>query len=476
MKDLARRVWLVTFSALVIFVLYEIIKTVLFPHISVINSHVITVIVVSVMTFFVSRYALGRYGEALAEIQRQTAITEETNRLLGGVLATMREAVVIVDSQRRVALYNDAAARIFKLPAANAGKAGTRRRSGPEATPASSTSTHADDITPWSLEQAPQSAGAADSTRVYRLTDATRDPAINRAFSRVLEDRAPVELRIEIADREGHSFQLHVAPLGSELAVGVFFDITQLERLERVRREFFSNLSHELRTPLTVMLACSETLLAGAIEDPINRTRFVETLYKHATRMTELISDISDLSAIESGQIELTLEPLRVRPLVADVIALLESRKEDADITFSVSIPDDVFVLADRTRLEQILYNLIDNAVKFNRPGGSVTVSTEEKEGHVTISVSDTGIGIEASDLPRVFERLYRGDKSRSRKTEGTGLGLAIVKHLVRAHGGEVSVGREPGGGARFMFTMPVTAPPAESVRSPQRLPTYSEP
>jgi signal transduction histidine kinase len=192
--------------------------------------------------------------------------------------------------------------------------------------------------------------------------------------------------------------------------------------------------------------------------------------------MTELISDISDLSAIESAQIELTVEPLRVRPLVADVIALLESRKADADVTFRVSIPDDVFVQADRTRLEQILYNLIDNAVKFNRPGGSVTVTTEEKEGHVAISVSDTGMGIEASDLPRVFERLYRGDKSRSRKTEGTGLGLAIVKHLVRAHGGEVSVGREPGGGARFTFTMPATGRPAESVRSPQRRPTYSEP
>lgn len=454
-----------TFSALVIFVLYEIIKTILFPHISVITSHVITVIVVSVMTFFVSRYALGRYSGAVAEIQRQTAITEETNRLLGGVLATMREAVVIVDSQMRVALYNDAAARIFKLPAANVGEPGASR-SGSGPTTAGSTNTRADEITVRSPPgQATQSAGAADATRVYRLTDATRDPAINRAFRRVLEDRTSVELRIEMADRERRSFQLNVAPLGNELAVGVFFDITQLERLERVRREFFANLSHELRTPLTAMLACSETLLAGAIEDPVNRTRFVETLYKHATRMTELISDISDLSAIESGQIELALKPVRLRPLVGDVIAILELRKAEADITFRASIPDDVFVLADRTRLEQILYNLIDNAVKFNRPGGSVTVTAEVREGHVAISVSDTGIGIEASDLPRVFERLYRGDKSRSRKTEGTGLGLAIVKHLVRAHGGEVSVGSELGGGTSFMFTMPTTAQPVESVR-----------
>lgn len=453
-----------TFSALVIFVLYESIKTVLFPAISVINSHIITVIVVSVMTFFVSRYALERYSGAVAEIQRQTAITEETNRLLGGVLATMREAVVIVDSQMRVALYNDAAARIFKLPAVNAGKPGPHR--------SEATTARADGITMRSLpEQAIQSAGAADSTRVYRLTDATRDPAINSAFSRVLDQRTPVELRIEMADRERHSFQLNVATLGNDLAVGVFFDITQLERLERVRREFFANLSHELRTPLTAMLACSETLLAGAIEDPIDRTRFVETLYKHATRMTDLISDISDLSAIESGQIELALKPVRLQPLVIDVIALLESRKADGGITFSASIPDDVFVLADHTRLGQILYNLIDNAAKFNRPGGSVTVTTEEREGCVAISVSDTGIGIDASDLPRIFERLYRSDRSRSRKTEGTGLGLAIVKHLVRAHGGEVSVGSKLGGGTSFMFTLNKTnhSDPSSAINSEAR-------
>jgi two-component system, OmpR family, phosphate regulon sensor histidine kinase PhoR len=463
MKDLARRVWLVTFAALLIFVVYEIMKTILFPHISVISSHVITVIVVSVITFFVSRYALGRWGGALSEIQRQTAITDETNRLLGGVLATMREAVVIVDSQMRVALYNDAAARIFRLTGANAGKPGA----GSETTIANATTALAEETSARSQpDVGGASTGDAVSTRAYRLADATRDPAINSAFSRVLEERNPVELQVEMADREGRSFQLNVAPLGSDLAVGIFFDITQLERLERVRREFFANLSHELRTPLTAMLACSETLLGGAMDDPANRTRFIETLHKQATRMNELISDISDLSAIESGQVELTLKPVRLRPVVADVVALLESRKADTRISFSAAIPDDVFVQADRPRLEQILYNLIDNAVKFNRPSGSVTVTALEKDACVLISVEDTGIGIEASDLPRVFERLYRGDKSRSRKTEGTGLGLAIVKHLVRAHGGEVSVGSVLGGGSRFTFTMPIPVQTVESVSS----------
>ncbi len=444
MKDLSRRVWLVTFTALLIFVLYETIKTLLFPHLSVISSHVITVIVVAVMTFFVSQYALDRYAQALAAMQRQTAFTEDTNRLLAGVLATMREGVLIVDSQMRVALFNAAAAPIFKLPLGDAGQPGARIR------------TPKDDG--WNQDE-PRPAilpasGAANSSRAYRLTDVTRDPAINTAFSRVLEERTPVELRVEMAGHNHRSFQLNIAPLGIDLAVGVFFDITHLEKLERVRREFFANLSHELRTPLTAMLACSETLMTGAIDDQANRTRFLETLHKHATRMSDLVSNISDLSAIESGQVELTLKPLKLRSVVADVVALVESRQATTEISFSTSIPDSIIVLADRTRLDQILYNLIDNAVKFNMPGGSVTVSAEENNDRVTISIEDTGTGIAASDLPRVFERLYRGDKSRSRKTEGTGLGLAIVKHLVHAHGGELLVVSEMGHGSRFTFSI----------------------
>jgi two-component system phosphate regulon sensor histidine kinase PhoR len=301
--------------------------------------------------------------------------------------------------------------------------------------------------------------------RTIRLTDVTRDPAINTAFRSVLDKRVPVELRVDMADREHRSFQLNVAPLGDELAVGVFFDITQLERLERVRREFFANLSHELRTPLTAMLACSETLKAGAIDDPINRPRFVETLHKHALRMNALISDISDLSAIESGQVELTLKPVRLSRAVADVISLAEARRADSNLSFQISVPDKMSVQADRTRLDQILFNLVDNAVKFNRPGGSVRVYAEETGGLIRITVEDTGSGIAAIDLPRIFERLYRGDKSRSRKTEGAGLGLAIVKHLVHAHGGELSVVSELGQGSRFTFTLPVATQAAESAR-----------
>lgn len=445
-----------TCAALVLFALYESIKTVLFPGMSVVGSHIITVVVVAVITFFISRYALERRGEALLAIQRQTRLTEDTNRLLSGVLATMREAVVIVDDRLQIALYNDAAARIFKLSRADAGKPNPHRAQ--------------TDVSLGAVaggeRQTKNSDSAKDTARAFRLTDATRDPAINDAFRRVFEERAPVDLVVELADREGRSFQLNIAPLATELVVGVFVDITQLERLERIRREFFANLSHELRTPLAAMLACSETLLEGAMDEPQARRKFIETLHKNAVRMTALISDISDLSAIESGQVELDVKPVELRRVVSDVFLLLESRKSRADVSLASSVPAGLMVRADRKRLEQILYNLLDNAVKFNRPGGSATVSAEESQDRISISIEDTGLGIGATDLPRVFERLYRGDKSRSRKTEGTGLGLAIVKHLVHAHGGEVLVTSELGTGSRFVFCLPaaVKRAPAEVV------------
>ena len=413
MNNLAKRVWLVTIAAVALFAVYETVKTLLFPGMSVEMSHVITVIVAGILSFFVSRYALNRYNIALSNLQQQTEMTEETNRLLSGILATMQEGVVIVNSQMNVVLYNDAATRIVKLPTT-------------------------DGLFPTAK----------------RLIEATRNPAINDAFRQALEQRESVNVRVEMADLDARSFLLNVAPLGKNLSVGVFFDITPLEKLERVRREFFANLSHELRTPLTAILAYSETLLNGGMSDMDNNTRFVEKLYKHAARMRDLISDIADLSAIESGKVKLSLAPVKLRRIVFDVIALTESRHKENNNSFIVLVPDNLLVHADRTRLEQILFNLIDNAVKFNLPGGTVTVKAEEVAGRIAVSIEDTGIGISETDVARVFERLYRADKSRSRKVEGTGLGLAIVKHLVQAHGGEVSASSELGRGSRFTFTL----------------------
>jgi two-component system phosphate regulon sensor histidine kinase PhoR len=441
MKYTTRRVWLATFVALMVFAAYEAVKTIMFPRMSLIASHTITVMVAGVVTFFASRYVLARYDAALAGIKRQAEITESTNNLLGAVLATMREGIIIVNSRMDIVLYNDAAASIIKLPVRESGQSEANLLSFPT-------------IDFSRLPHIRKEIAAGQ----LRLVDATRDPTINDAFQRVLSRRVTVDTRVELAGLEPRIYQLRVAPCGNDLAVGVFFDITRLERLERVRREFFANLSHELRTPLTAMLATAETLKATALDDPQNSRRFIEKLYEHATRMSELISDISDLSAIESGNMHLALSAVKLRSLVMDVIAIVEARRNNCQVSFKASIPEDLSVRADPARLEQILWNLIDNAVKFNRPGGSVTITAEESSGQAIISVEDTGIGIAAADLPRVFERLYRADRSRSRKIEGTGLGLAIVKQLVQAHGGQITATSELGRGSRFTFTLPVAA------------------
>lgn len=466
MTSLARRVWFVTGAAVVVFAVYETVKTLLFPDMSVVSSHVVTVIVAGILTFFVSRYALHRYNLALSQLRQQTAITEETNHLLSGILATMKEGVLIVNAQLDVVIYNAAATQIVKLP--------TAAESAPQApaVDAPLTRSTADHLhTSAGQENAGENHAAAAALQTVktrrRLIEATRDPAINGAFRRALEERMAVETRVDTAELETRCYHLHVAPLGKDLAVGVFFDITQLEKLERVRREFFANLSHELRTPLTSILAYAETLLDGGIGDSDNSARFVEKLYKHAARMRDLISDIADLSAIESGKVKLTLAAVRLRPLVYDVIALTESRRKASQMSFAVNVAEDLLAQADRTRLEQILCNLIDNAVKFNLPGGTVTVSADDIGDKISITVEDTGIGIMEADLARVFERLYRADKSRSRKIEGTGLGLAIVKHLVQAHGGEVSVSSQLGSGSRFTFTLPKASAPEAFADAP---------
>jgi two-component system phosphate regulon sensor histidine kinase PhoR len=232
-------------------------------------------------------------------------------------------------------------------------------------------------------------------------------------------------------------------PDDSRDAIGVFFDITQLERLERVRQEFLSNVSHELRTPLTAIITFVETLQDGALEAPEDARRFVSIIGRNAGRMRTLIEDIMELSAIESGGTKVEARPVLLFHLVQETLRALAAKAEACGVSLVNDVPPDATVYADPRRLEQMLINLVDNAVKFSRRGGAVAVRHARGERDL-VSVSDEGEGIPAEHLPRIFERFYRVDRARSRELGGTGLGLAIVKHLhaagrsgrLRDHGG----------------------------------------
>ena len=237
-------------------------------------------------------------------------------------------------------------------------------------------------------------------------------------------------------------------------AVGVFFDITRLERLELIRQEFLSNVSHELRTPLTSIIALADTLEAGAIDDSEHNRRFLSIIQKNAARMHRLIDDILELSAIEAGNVKVKPETVQLRSLVEDVIGSLSAAAAARTIAVHNLVDQDAKVLADPHRLVQMLTNLIDNAIKFNREGGMVSISYHA-EARDQIKVEDSGEGIQAHHLDRLFERFYRVDRARSRELGGTGLGLAIVKHLARAHGGEVTVESRFGEGTQFTIELP---------------------
>jgi len=293
-----------------------------------------------------------------------------------------------------------------------------------------------------------------------RLTELTRNPAIYSAFLDGLKGIERSGVKVETHGPERQIFDLRVIPIGTvngngaEGALGVFFDITRTERLEHVRQEFLSNVSHELRTPLTSILAFVETLENGAIEDPESSQRFLSIIRKNASRMQGLIDDILELTAIEGGNVTLRAAPVELHDVVQDVCDSLNAKAAAQGVVLENKVDPEVMVYADARRLEQMLTNLIDNAIKFSREHGSVVISHEPGERD-RILVRDNGDGIPAQHLERLFERFYRVDRARSREMGGTGLGLAIVKHLALLHGGEVTVSSELGKGSTFTIHLP---------------------
>lgn len=438
-----RKISRATIAMVAFFALYETVKTVLFPTMDVITSHIVSIIVVGVITVVIAFYVYRQQSQLLDEREQNNQRLLETlgkserdETLLRSILASAAEGLVITNRNSEVVLLNDAARSLFGLSA----------------------------------------------KPVVRLTDLSRDPQIHRALSKVLATGERVEARLEVRSAAGAGdkriLRMHAAPLRLDTGqtdgvVSAFIDITKLERLEKVRQEFLSNVSHELRTPLAAITAYAETLIDGGLDDADNSLRFLNTIHRNAERMRALVNDVSELSAIESGAVSLSPEQLPLRQFVNEVFAGLAPRAAQHGVRLDNQVAEDFRVTADRRRLEQIVINLVDNAVKFNHPGGSVAVCAEIAEDgqHQLIHVRDTGSGISAEHLPRVFERFYRVDRARSREAGGTGLGLAIVKHLARAHGGEAYVTSETGAGSEFSIKLPCAESAPRAVASAESVP-----
>ena len=294
------------------------------------------------------------------------------------------------------------------------------------------------------------------------LLERVRVPALHELLDRVAAGGEPETTEFELPGSH-RNVQGRASRLADGGIVVVADDVTDIRRLERVRRDFVANVSHELRTPIAVIRANAETLLDGALESPDAARRFVEALYRHADRLTRLISDLLDISRIEAGKRVLALESLELHELAADVVLALEEDALAKQITLSDHVDEAVWVRADAKALEQVLVNLVDNAVKYTPVGGHVEVAAVCDRGQIRIEVRDDGPGIEPQHAARVFERFYRVDSGRSREAGGTGLGLSIVKHLVEAMGGSAGVEPRSPRGSIFWIALPKASPASDA-------------
>jgi two-component system phosphate regulon sensor histidine kinase PhoR len=335
------------------------------------------------------------------------------------ILASMSEGVLAVDERLRVTFCNQALARL----------AGTR-------TPSSG----------------------------MPLMELIRDTTLQETLSDVIRTGNPAKLNLQIPAANGRSFELQAAPLISGHkpsdkpgAIAILHDITDLERLENVRKDFVANVSHEFRTPLAAISGYAETLLDGALEDQAHNRRFLEIIRSNAIRLNSIAADLLTLSELQSHSASQNTEQVPVGDAIESALSTIAAEAALRGVTIEKGPIDNMTVQGSRYRLEQALVNLLANAVKFNRPSGMVRVETQRNGSSIGILVSDTGMGIPSRDLPRIFERFYRVDKARSRQVGGTGLGLSIVKHIVERMDGRVSAASQLGKGTVFTITLPLS-------------------
>jgi len=341
---------------------------------------------------------------------------ENENNRIHAILNSMVEGVIAVDKDTRVLSLNPTAENIFNIPQKNA-------------------------VGSIFLEAFPNND-------------------IAEVISQVLKKGEFISRELTLVWPVQKCFQVNASPI-FELGIVngcllVIHDITEIRRLETMRRDFVANVSHELKTPLTSIKGFVETLLEGALDDKENSVNFLKIINSHADRLNTLINDLLDLSHIESKEIILKKERFSLAELVDELIPGFKSQAKKKQVELRSELNKSLEILADKSKIEQVLTNLINNAIKYNKDKGFVRVYAEQSANEIKILVEDSGSGIPARDLSRIFERFYRVDKARSRELGGTGLGLSIVKHIVELHSGSVGVESTEGLGSKFFFTIPI--------------------
>jgi len=296
-------------------------------------------------------------------------------------------------------------------------------------------------------------------TEKQALVEVVRDPDLREMLTRVLATGCSRTEKLHLSAAPGRSFHVHAAPLAAGSgrgAIAILHDITDLERLENIRKDFVANVSHELRTPLTAIRGYAETLLEGALEDQENNRKFLEIIRAHAIRLNNISSDLLTLSELESGKPAPKPETVSLASALESALRAVEAEARVREVSLVCGKLEEAKVAGDRVQLEQAFVNLLNNAVKFNRPHGEVIVEMiRPVDGRIGVVITDTGIGIPSEHLPRIFERFYRVDKARSRDVGGTGLGLSIVKHVIERMGGTVAVESQLGRGSTFTVLLP---------------------
>jgi two-component system phosphate regulon sensor histidine kinase PhoR len=366
----------------------------------------------------------GREAEICA-LKQRLANTAEAHRISTAesesrqqaVFDSMTEGVLLLDSQGKVVYTNSACRRFFGLPGDATGKT---------------------------------------------LLEAFRHLELNRMAEELIAGQDFIELELQINGESARWLQVNgtVRRDSSDKLAAVLMilhDTTRVRELEHTRREFVANVSHELRTPLSLIKGGVETLKSGAKDEPKTCAKFLDIIDRHTDRLIFLIEDLLTLSKLEGSQALLNFETVSISTVVNEVLGDLAPRAEARDVTLTNEVSAAILVRADFDRLQQVLYNLVDNAIKYGRIAGHVKVSAQRLSttNWVEVAVEDDGPGIPPDAAARVFERFYRVDSARSREQGGTGLGLSIVKHIVQAHGGAVSLDSALGQGARFRFTLP---------------------